>query len=98
MIPHRAESIQLSIRLLGGLHVGGQQHLLVRCRMGGSLADLMREIELAYSESAESLLRGVSVGETLIFVNNRHARPEGTQALVLHDGDAISFLPPLAGG
>jgi len=98
VIPHRTESIQLSIRLLGGLHVGRQQHLLVRCRMGASLADLMKEIELAYSESANSLLRGVSVGETLIFVNNRHVRPEEAEALVLRDGDVVSLLPPLAGG
>ncbi len=98
MIPHGTESIQLSVQLLGGLHVGRQQHLLVRCAMGASLADLMKEIKRAYSEPADSLLQGVSVGETLILVNNRHIRPEEAETLVLHDGDVISLLPPLAGG
>ncbi len=98
MIPRSAESIQLSVRLLGGLRVGQKHHLLVRCRMGASLADLMKEIEFAYLKPADSLLRGVLLGETLVLVNNRHIRPEEAEALELHDGDVVSLLPPLAGG
>lgn len=65
----------------------GQREMGIEVKMGGTVADLKRQLELEYPN-----LKGLK--SLFIAVNNSYA-DDGT---ILNESDEIALIPPVSGG
>jgi molybdopterin converting factor small subunit len=92
-------SVEVSIPTILRTHTGGEKRVNAA---GGTLKDVISDLESNYSGISERLLDPSSPGKLQrfvnIYVNDEDVRFSGGLDTEISDGDSVTILPAVAGG
>jgi molybdopterin converting factor small subunit len=92
-------SVSVSIPTILRTHTGGEKRVTAT---GGTLNDVISDLESNYSGISERLLDPSSPGKLQrfvnIYVNDEDVRFSGGLDTEISDGDSVTILPAVAGG